>query len=479
MSGQTGDQEVIEAFIKTITENVNPDSDLIKFLEEYSQSNEDTYISTLGKFPQFESVFSSYLKQTATDEKFIEFIVEHCPSLRKKYLQILTNGYLDEEKRKLGLQLAPLKDKIEEANIELKKNNKLKNELNAKISSLTESSKKILAQVNEAKKINQDLDELLNGKRTGLLQELSVLKKVLHLGETNFETSPQNANTPDLTIRPGNNLEYMDGVPPKEITQLFEMYSLLQDNLPEQGKDTPDLSELSKFISASYLSHLPLLCAGNSANEMARIISISFKNQAPDTVCVPTGYSNYSSLLSTIKRLKSDIVILENAVGYCDEYCYTHLAADIPEKYFIFVVEFEETLKLLPKGIYAHMGLILCDKFFKTQLMNDEETRPGEIKDSISPLTNSATRINLLKKISNLTIGSPASTGYVNSRVKILEGIAQEGEQSSELIKTIYTEFASIIEVYGLSEDYREILQNNEDPSIKDFRERLGVGKNE
>ncbi|MDD3621342.1 MAG: hypothetical protein PHQ81_02930 [Methanofollis sp.] len=475
LSGQTGDQEVIEAFIETITENVNPDSDLIKFFEECSQSNSDTYVSTLEKYPLFESVFTSYLKQTKTDEKFLEFIVEHFPSIRQKYLQILTEGYLDEEKRKLELQLAPLKAEIGEADNELKKKKILKNELNAKIISLTESSKKTLAQVNEAKRLNQDLDELLNGKRTGLLQELSVLKKVLHLGETNFEKSSQNANAPNLTIRPENNLEYMDEVPPEEITQLLEMYSFLQDNLPEQGKDTPDLSELSKFISASYLSRLPLLCAGNSANEMARIISISFNNQVPDTVCVPTGYNNYSSLLSTIRNLKSDIVILENAVGYCDEYCYTHLAEDIPEKYFIFVVEYEETLKILPKGIFAHMGLILCDKFFTTQLMNDEETRPGKITGSISSPPNSATRIKLLKNISNLTLGSPVSTGYVNSRVKILEAIAQEGDQISELIKTIYTEFASIIEIYGISEEYKDELLSNNHRVVLEFKERLGV----
>jgi hypothetical protein len=476
LSNQNGDKETIEAFIKSVTENVKPDCDLMTFMGGYyAQGDDDSLISIIEKYSHFESLFTSYIKQVSTDEKFFTFMVEHFDSLREKYLQILTEGYLDEEKRRLDLQLEPLKKRIEELDSELKEKTAQKEELNAKIISLTDSQTKMLAQIRESEQHRKELDELLNSKRMGLLQEITVLKKVFQQGENTLEPSLQNPSGPVLTIRPGKCLDDKDEEPPHEILRLVKMYSLLQENLPEQGKDTPDLLELSKFISASYLSHLPLLCVGNSANEMARIISISFNNQLPDTICVPTGYNNYSSLLSTIRNLKSDVVVLENAVGYCDEYCYTHLAEDIPEKYFLFVVEYEETLKLLPKGIYAHMGLILCDKFFTTQLMNDDEIRPGKIMGSISSSPNSATRIKLLKKISNLTLGSPVSTGYVNSRVRILEAIAQEGDQISESIKTIYTELASIIDIYGLSEEYRDIIQDSKDQVVIDFRERLGV----
>ena len=431
LSGQ--DKEVIEAFIKSVTENVKPDSDLMTFFGEYyPQSNKDSFASTIGKYGQLESVFTSYLKQTSTDEKFLEFIVEHLPSLREKYLQILIDDYLEQEKQKLQYQLTPLKTQIEELNTELKEKNIRKEELEAEITSSMDSQTKLLAQINESKQLKHELDELLNGKRTGLLQELTTLKKILQFGETTFETSSQNTKASYLAIRPGQSMEYENEEPAEEITRLSEMYSLLQENLPEQGVDTPDLSELSKFISASYLCHLPLLCVGTSADDMARIISISLNNQFPDTVCVPTGYNNYSSLLSTIRNLKSDIVVLENVVGYCDEYCYTHLTEDIPDKYIIFLVEYEETLKLLPKGIYAHMGLIQCDKFFITQLMSDERPYPGKITGSISSSPDIATRRELLGKLSKLTRSSAVSTGYVNSRVKVLQAITQDGDNIAE-----------------------------------------------
>lgn len=208
---------------------------------------------------------------------------------------------------------------------------------------------------------------------------------------------------------------------------------------------------------------------------MARIISISLNNQFPDTVCVPTGYNNYSSLLSTIRNLKSDIVVLENVVGYCDEYCYTHLTEDIPDKYIIFLVEYEETLKLLPKGIYAHMGLIQCDKFFMAQLMSEERPCPGKITGSISSSPDIATRRKLLGKLSKLTRSSAVSTGYVNSRGKVLQAITQDGDNIAEVLKVIYTELISIIKIYGLSEEYRDELLNSTDPVVKDFRGRLGV----
>ncbi len=49
LSGQTRDKEVIEAFIKSVTENVKPGSDLMTFFGEYySQSNEDSFVQLLG-----------------------------------------------------------------------------------------------------------------------------------------------------------------------------------------------------------------------------------------------------------------------------------------------------------------------------------------------------------------------------------------------------------------------------------------------
>jgi len=476
LSGQARDREVIETFVKNVIKNVKPDLNLMVFLEGYYPgSNEDTFVSTLRGYHPLESVLNSYLKQTSMDEKFLEFIVENLPSFREKYLQVLTEGYLEEEKQKLLHQLVPLRTQIEELNNEFRSKNILKDKLDAEIMVLEASNRELIVQIHENEQRKQEFNEFLNDKRTGLFQELTTLKKLLQSNECAFETPVQNINPSVLTVRPGNNLECRNGESVEEITQLSDMFSLLQDNLPEKGTDTPDVLELSKFISASYLCHFPLLCVGTSAGDMAHIISMSFNNQLPDTICIPSGYNNYSSLLNTIRNLKSNIVILENLVGFCDEYCYTHLAEDVPDKYIIFLVEYEETLKFLPKGIYAHMGLIQCDRFFTTQLINDEEIWPGKITGSISSPPNSATRIKILNKISNLAPSSLVSTGYVNSRVKILETIAQEGDQISDLIKTIYTEFATIIEIYDHTEDYKEKHQNNKDPSVIEFMERLGM----
>jgi hypothetical protein len=486
LPGQAGDKTVIKNFIKSVTEDVKPDSDLMTFIREYySQPKKGSSAPTLEKYSQLESVFTSYLRRTSTDKKFLKYMVEYLPSLRKEYLQILTDTYLEEEKQKtdryleeekqkLLHHLIPLQTQIEEMNNDLKEKNTQKEELDAKIISLTNSLKELLAQTRESEQRRQELDELLNGKRTGLLQELAILKKVLQLDETTFETSTQNSNSSVLTIRPGNSVEYEDE-DPTEIKDLSCMYSILQDNLPGQGADAHNLSDLSKFISALYLCHLPLLCVGSSAGDMARIISISLNNQLPDTVCVPTGYNNYSSFLSTIRNLKSDIVVLENVVGYCDEYCYTHLTEDIPEKYIIFLVEYEETLKLLPKGIYAHMGLIHCDKLFTTQLTSDERPYPGKITGSISSSPDIATRRELFGKISKLTRCSAVSNGYVNSRVKVLQAITQNGDNIAEVLKVIYTELISINEIYGLSEEYIDELRTSTDSVVKNFRGRLEV----
>lgn len=469
---RTEDKTVIEAFIKSVTEDVKPDSDLMTFFENYySQPKEDSLVLILGKYSKLELIFTSYLKRKSTDEIFLKFIVEHLPSLREKYIQILTEGYLDEEKQKILNQLVPLQMQIEKLNNDINEKNALKEELDAKITLLTNSLMELIVQIKESERYRQELDELLNGNRTGLLQELINLKKVLQLSETTYETSSQNTNASVLTLRYGYRLENEEAT---EITDLSCMYSLLQENLPEQGADNPDLADISKFISALYLCHFPLLCVGTSACDVAHIISISLNNQLPDTICVPTGYNDYYSLLSTIKSLKSDIVVLENVVGYCDEYCYTHLAEDIPEKYIIFLVEYEETLKLLPKGIYAHMGLINCDELFIAQLINEESPYPGKITCSISLSPNIATRRELFSKISKLTRHSPVSTGYINSRVKVLQAITHE-DNIAEVLKAIYTELKSIIGIYGLSEEYRDELLSSPDPIVKNFKMVLGV----
>lgn len=360
-------------------------------------------------------------------------------------------------------------------NVDLHEKNTRNNYLESKITSSKAFQKQLFDQINEMQQLKQDLDGLLNNKRTGLLQEISILKQLFALDDTTYEGSLQNTKKPDLIIRNGNSPKYLAEEFPEEIKKLNDIYSLLLDNLPQprEDEDKQELRELSKFISASYICHLPLLFVGNSANDMARIISISFNNQLPDKICVPTGYNNYSSLLNVIKKLKSDIVVLENVVGCCDEYCYTHLAEDIPDKYFIFLVEYEEILKLLPKGIYAHMGLIKCDKFFKNRLMDDEQPDPGKVTFSISSSFDISTRKMLLGKLLKLTPDSPISTGYVNSRVKILETIIQK--EDDKILKVIYTELISILEIYGRSEEYNAKLINSADPIVKEFRARLGV----
>lgn len=477
LSGQVGDKEVIEALVNNITKNAKSDSNLMTFLRGYySQPNGDSLALTLENYHPLESVFTSYLEQISMDEKLLEFIVDNLPSLREKYLQVLTEGYLEKEKQKLLHQLAPLRTQIEELDGEFGSKLIQKEELKAEIMSLLNSREELLAQIRESKQRRQEFDELLNGKRAGLLQELNTLKKLLQWGESASEASKQNTNSPVLTLRPGKHLEYEDEESIEEIAQLFDMCSLLLENLPEQGADTPSVLELSKFISASYLCHFPLLCVGTSADDMARIISISFNNQLPDTVCIPSGYNNYSSLVNTIRSLKSDIVVLENVVGFCDEYCYTHLAEDVPEKYIIFLTEYEETLKILPKGIYAHMGLILCDKFFTTQLKSNDRPCPGKITGSISSSPDNDTRSEILDRLLKLTRGAARPTGYVNSRVKVLQAITQD-DNIDEIIKVIYTELISIIEIYGISEDYNDKIRASTDPVVRDFRERLGVEK--
>ena len=147
----TGDKTVIETFIKSVTEDVKPNSDLMTFFGEYySKPNEDSLAPTLEKYSQLESVFTSYLKRKSTDEKFLKFIVEHLPSLREKYLQILTEEYLEEEKQKMMHLLTPFQTQIEELNSSLKEKNTQTVELDAKIISLTNSQMKLLTQIRES-----------------------------------------------------------------------------------------------------------------------------------------------------------------------------------------------------------------------------------------------------------------------------------------------------------------------------------------
>jgi len=102
ISFQKEDIKIIEAFIRNIAEDVNPDSDFMTFcIGYYPQIKGDALNPAFQKFPLLEDIFTSYLKRTTTDKKFISSIVEHIPSLKKKYLQILTENYLEEEKQKL------------------------------------------------------------------------------------------------------------------------------------------------------------------------------------------------------------------------------------------------------------------------------------------------------------------------------------------------------------------------------------------
>lgn len=143
--------------------------------------------------------------------------------------------------------------------------------------------------------------------------------------------------------------EYLDEV---------ELFDVFAENLSKCGVDDKYSSILAAYLYSCYIKNVPLIMAGPEGASIASVLGLMKNGQLPIIVDLPQEYD--TNIMEEIKSSNSSMLILRNALtsswtNYIDK------IFQLPEKYIVFLVPFQDDLQLLPKGVISYGIPILTE----------------------------------------------------------------------------------------------------------------------
>jgi len=307
------------------------------------------------------------------------------------------------------------------------------------------------------------------------LGDLALFKGMITTEESEKINVVSSSNS-NLFVKPAKDY----GSVPFEISSVEGLINELKENLLNIGVDREYGEILATLIAGAYLTRTPLLLTGCNSNLMANAISVTLHSETPEVISVPTGYNDYSSLLNTVKNSRGDVILLQNAIGSIDEYCYTHLTKDVaderPEKYIMFSLDFAETMRILPSSVLGYMVLINSEDVI-TSIATDEldpaiytiavpvegvERNPKKIKD-------------LYRRIVKISHGVNTTNGYNLTRAAILTVVAAKDKEDEDA--ALILELAAYCKLLGTTDELIERLEYLSRDDLKKIVEKLLGGE--
>ncbi|WOF16033.1 hypothetical protein F1737_04595 [Methanoplanus sp. FWC-SCC4] len=443
----------------------------IEYFFKLSTFEENDFIfthSTMKKFEEASKIIHDYVSKKGV-ENFLESVIENTPDYKNSYLDILKGDYLIDEKIKIEQNLNDLRSEEKELKNELIVLNTKKEEIYLEYNDYEKIISKYKEEINQLKKQNEQLNQFCKDKFNSIkeysgkfLGEIAILDSI-----------PKNSISSNsiINVIKSKSIENEDRF---SINNKKDLIDELEGNIDNITINHNFSEILSKYIVGCYLSGLPIILIGNTSQLLAETISITFCSKTPDIIHLPTGFNNFENLSISVKSSESNVIVIKNAIGYCDEYLYLNLIRDNPEKFLLFSAEFKDTIRILPSGILGYMGIIDCEEIISPFVF--DEILPAIIENIDPPSYDKKIYKNLYKKISELTIYSPITKGYNNSRAKALLSLSEVELDQNRLLEIIIPELIYYNQIQETIDNYIEYLQSFENSAYYEIAKKYCNG---
>lgn len=453
------------ALIQRVIENSFESRQNLESFFKLTGSEDGKFIftqNTVKKFEEASQIIKNYASRKNI-EYFLESVIENTPNLKDDYIDILRGDYLVEEKETIEQELKELKGNRDEQIKSVEHYKEKIAGIQAEHSEIKEEIAQYTKKLDALEERKEQLDRYIEDKINSIkensgafLGEIAVLKGI---------SQNQTPNTQNLTVI---NSRFIESDETIKISNAKELIVELKENICNLliGSNI-DENSLAKYIAGSYLAGLPILLTGNTSELLAETISTTFCSRTPEIINLPTGYSDYQTLLSTVNSSESNVILIKNAVGYCDEYIYLNLVKDNPEKFLLFSAEFNDTLKILPSGILGYMGIIDCEEMISPFAF--DKILPRTIENINTPKLDKNRYRVLYRKISTLTENSGLTKGYNLSRAKVLSILSAIESEKNNQFETIIPEIITYNRINGTTQSYLEYLQSMDNSEYCDM----------
>lgn len=436
-----------------------------KLREEISKELEEQYISKVR------NIKNDYKKYSSNQDKIIKEIKEKLNTMDIRFFNEKNNSnllkneikkiniekkseidYLQKHINKLNCKI----DKIEEENFTLKDNvqckeftiQNLEKQLNMKYDEYSfkaqekwnSENKKLLSiqkncyeeceNLERVKMMLNSSIKVLKNERTQLEKKVSECRSIVSrfienidekLIEKALYDSLVNLNTNNFIqasnnrLQKGSDLYIKDNIVEKNIEKCKNIHDFSENiavNLENIGiKDSTD--KVANYIIGILAAGMTPLICGYKSREIATSISISYSGETPYIITLPNGYTNSKQLLEIYNSAKSNVVLIEDAVGTMNENALMPLLREREQKGFVSKVlllstENIDSVKYMPFNLFNQIALVMINKYGVNKNNHYEISNAQKVMKEFSLINEFEKEYKIIKKLTyDLKLGSP------------------------------------------------------------------------
>lgn len=180
--------------------------------------------------------------------------------------------------------------------------------------------------------------------------------------------------TPPAEVRRGEECPKCISVPPPELCgeaeNLAETRESLKKNLRAAGVTPSLVSDLTNYLLAAYSTRTNLLVAGIGGMEIAKALGASVCGCLPATLFPDTNVS-LQTICEAVADCPADIIAVPNTFSGQTLEKVLFAAESAPQKMFLYLTPFTESLMAEPQGLYQHMLPLFSDDYVSGAAVDD------------------------------------------------------------------------------------------------------------
>lgn len=419
-----------------------------------------------NKIQEFKVRIEEVLTEGNLYDNFCETMIEALPQVTKKFEIAVEENWIKNHQ----LQREKAQQEMDALRTETNRLNVQYDELKIQIESMQSKEEYIQSSINNLMAIHEGLKVSLEQKISSVKSNISdffaeatLYQSILGFGSSKLsnliieDRYMQSSN--HIILTPTTSIEGEI----EEIDSCNDLIFLLEQNLEVAGVIKGYKSSVSEYIIASISQTKSLCLVGYCAREVAMAISATIYGVTPDILTIHKTNEDIASINVKITESHSQVVLIENGVGYLDEQICIQLIKVHVNKRIIFSMEFAEQLNFIPKSMLNYINLLCLDNLCELKMA--EKYKPSLLLDNVLVVSSNEIGIKTYSKAAH-EVGTIVGLPKINSAFRGILLATMDDYNKNAMFAWLLCEIVPYMNAVGRSVEAIELIND------KDLSER-------